>query len=94
MEIVLAILLLFGGITLGSSTTDKCGDDTQSTLVLPNADDTSGSYQINQVTHQSDPTGCHFDGSVIYRDLTVPTHGQIVRPIMEISDCDEDCPDE
>lgn len=94
MEIVLAILFLFGGITLGSSTVDKCDDDTQSTLILPNADDTSGSYQIKQVTHQSDPTGCHFDGSVIYRDLTVPYHTQIVRPITEISDCDGDCSDE
>ncbi|MEE9358614.1 MAG: hypothetical protein V3U62_10160 [Sedimenticolaceae bacterium] len=44
MEIILAVLFLFEGITLGSSSADKCDDDTQSTMALPNADDTLDSY--------------------------------------------------
>jgi len=93
MEIVLAVLLLFGVITLGSITTDKGGDE-QSTMALRNADSVPDSHQVTQATRQSHSTGCHSDGSIIYRDLTVPYHGQIVRPVIEISDCDEYSPDE
>ena len=94
MEIVLAVLLLFGGFTLGSITADKGDDDVQSTLALPNGDGVPDSTQVTQVLRQSDPTRCHSDSASIYRDLTAPYRGQIERPAIEASDCEGDCPDE
>ena len=88
MEILLAVLLLFGGFTLGSITADKGGDDTQSTVALPNADGVRDSHQVAPAMRHSDPTWCHSDKSVIYRDLTVPYDGQIERPAIKISDCE------
>ncbi len=93
MEIVLAVLLLFGVITLGSITADM-GDDEQSTMAMPNADGAPDSHQITQAVRQSDPTHCHSDGSVIYRDLTVPYQGQVDQPVLQAGDCDGDSPDE
>ncbi len=72
MEIVLAILLLFGGFTLGSVTADKDDNDKQSTMVASQEGRSAGSYPVTQVMRQSDPTRCHSGKSVIYRDLTVP----------------------
>ena len=94
MEIVLAVLLLFGVITLGSITADKGDDDTQSTMALPNGDGVSGPHQVTQVTCQSDPTGCHSDGSIIYRDLTLPYQDQIGQQASQAGDRDEGCSDE
>jgi hypothetical protein len=93
MEIMLAVLLLFGGFTLGSITADKGGDDVRSGMALPNVDGVPGSHPITQITHHSDPTRCPSDKSIIYRDLTVPYHGQIERPVIEVSDCEgsRDC---
>jgi len=81
MEIVLAVLLLFGGFTLGSITADK-------------GDDVPGSTQITQVLRQGDPTQCHSDREVIYRDLTVPYQGSFSEQVSQASDCEGGCPDE
>jgi hypothetical protein len=93
MEIVLAVLLLFGGFTLGSITADKGDGDTQSTVALRNADGVPDSQWVTRVIPQSDPSRCHANGVVIYRDLTVPYDGQIERPAIKISDCEggRDC---
>jgi hypothetical protein len=79
---------------VGSITSDKGDDALQSTLALPNADGVPGSYQVTQALRQIKPTRCHSEGTVIYRDLTVPHNGQIERPALEISECEGDCPDE
>ena len=93
MEIVLAVLLLFGGFTLGSITADKGGDE-QSTMALPNADSVPDSHQVTQATRRSHSTGCHSDGSIIYRDLTLPYHGQVGLHASLAGDRDEGCSDE
>ena len=72
MEIVLAVLLLFGGFTLGSVTADKSGKDQQSSMIASQDGRTAGSYPVTQAMRQSDPIRCHSGKSVIYRDLTVP----------------------
>ena len=94
MEIVLAILLLFGGITLGSITADKGDEDSESTMVIPSTDGAPGSHSATQTMREDDPTQCHSAKNVIYRDLTVPNHGQIERTVAEVSDCEGKCSDE
>ncbi|MES9897696.1 MAG: hypothetical protein ABW148_01595 [Sedimenticola sp.] len=94
MEIVLAILLLFGGFTLGSVSADKSDDEPQSAMAIPNRDGVPDSHQLTQAMLQSDSSRCHADRAVIYRDLAVPYHGQNERSAMEISDCGEGCTDE
>jgi len=94
MEIVLAVLLLFGAFTLGSITADQGDNHTQSSETLSNADDVPDSHRVTRAVHQKDPARCQSDGTIIYRDLTVPHHDQIVQPVIEIIDCDGDCPDE
>ena len=76
MEIVLAILLLFGGFTLGSITSEKGGDELQSSMELPNVAYAMDLHPVTQGTHQSDLIRCHSDGAVTYRDLTIPYHDQ------------------
>ncbi len=94
MEIVLAVLLLFGGFTLGSITADKDGDDVQSTMGLPNEGGVPGSTQITQVLRRGDPTRCHSDRAVIYRDLTVPYQGPVSAQASQAGNCEGECPDE
>ena len=94
MEIVLAVLLFFGGLTLGSITADKGDDASQSTPSMPHVDGVADSTQVIQALRQSDLMRCHSDRVVIYRDLTVPYRGQIERPAIEGSDCEGGCPDE
>jgi hypothetical protein len=94
MEIVLAVLLLFGVITLGSITADKGDDDTQFTMSLPNGDGVSGPHQVTQTKRQSDPTRCDSGGSVIYRDLTLPYQDQVGQQASQAGDREGDCPDE
>jgi len=94
MEIVLAVLLLFGVITLGSVTADKGDDDTQSTMALPNADGVPDSLQITQAVCQSDPTRCHSNGSVIYRDLTLPYQDQFGQQVSQAGGYEGECSDE
>jgi len=71
MEIVLAVLFLFGGFTLGLVTADNGGNDKQSTMVASQEGRAAGSYPVTQAMRQNDPTRCHSGKSVIYRDLTV-----------------------
>ena len=94
MEIVLAILLFFGGITLGSATADKGSDELESTRVMPSPDSTPGSYPVTQMMHHSNLTRCHSGKSVIYRDLTIPHHGKLKQPVVNAGDCEGECPDE
>ncbi len=87
MEIVLAILLLFGGFTLGSITSDNEGNESQSSMDLPHATDATDVHPVTQAMRRSNPSQCHSDGAVIYRDLAIPYSGQI-------GDCEVGCPDE
>ena len=87
MEVVLAVLLLFGGFTLGSITSEKEDNDPQSSMELLNATDTTNLHSVTQAMSRSDPAQCHSDGAVIYRDLTIPYSGQT-------GDCEGKCPDE
>ena len=88
MEIVVAVLLFFGGFTLGSITTDKGDEKSESTMVLPSVANIPGPHPAAQITHDSDPTRCHFDKSVVYRDLTAPFRGQNDRPGTGARDCE------
>jgi hypothetical protein len=88
MEIIVAVLLLFGGFTLGSITTDKGDEKSEPTMVLPNVVNEPGPHPVTQITRDSDPTRCHFDKSVIYRDLTAPFRSQIDQPGTGVSDCE------
>jgi hypothetical protein len=87
MEIVLAILLLFGGFTLGSITSEKGGDELQSSMDLPNVADATNLHSVTQAKSWSDLAECHSDGAVIYRDLTIPYSGQA-------GGCEGKCSDE
>ena len=79
MEIVLAILLLFGGFTLGSITADKGGDVAQHTTSATPVDGVADASHIHQDMRQHHPIRCHAR-TTAYRDLTVPYSGQIDRP--------------
>ena len=87
MEIVLAIFLLLGGFTLGSISSEKGGNEPQSSMDLPNVADATELQPVTQGMHRTDPTQCHSDGAVIYRDLTIPYSGQP-------GGCEGKCPDE
>ncbi len=77
MEIVLAVLLLFGGFALGSITADKGEDEPQSAMAQSNAGDVTDSSPVTQAMHQDDPSRCHSKGTNIYRDLTVLYRDQV-----------------
>ena len=87
MEIVLAILLLFGGFTLGSISSENGGNEPQFSMDLPNVADATELQPVTQGMHRTDPTQCHSDGAVTYRDLTIPYPDQT-------GDCEGKCPDE
>ncbi len=87
MEIVLAILLLFGGFTLGSISSDNGSDEPQTSMDLTSVADAKVLHRVTQAMRQSDPVRCHSDGAVIYRDLTIPYSGQT-------GDCEDKCSDE
>ncbi len=95
MEIVLAVLLFFGGVTLGSISADNVDEEVESSMALLDVDDVPGSLPVTPITHPRDPTRCNSDKSVIYRDLTVPYRGQIESSVIEVSDGEEgrDCSD-
>ncbi len=80
MEIVVAVLLFFGGFTLGSISTDKGDEKSEPKIVLLNVVSIPGPHPATQITRHSDPTRCHFDKSAVYRDLTAPFRSQIDRP--------------
>ena len=93
MEIILAVLLLFGSFTLGSVTADT-GDDGARSMTLSNGNGIPGSYPVKQTLRQVDPTRCHSDRGIMYRDLRVPYPGQTDQPASQAGDCDGECPDE
>ena len=77
MEFVLAIVLFFGGFALGSISADINDDDVPSTMALFDGESVSDSVPGTEARHRPVPTPCHFDGAVIYRDLTIPYHDQV-----------------
>ena len=84
MEIVLAVLLLFGGFTLGSITSEKGGNEPQSLIEASHVADATNLHSVTQAKSRSDLAECHSDGAVIYRDLTIPYSGQT-------GDCEGNC---
>ena len=87
MEIVLAVLLLFGGFTLGSISSEKGDNESQSSMELPHVADATNVHSVTQARSRSDLAECHSDGAVIYRDLTIPYPDQT-------GGCEGKCPDE
>jgi len=79
MEIVLAMLLLFGGFALGSATADKHDDFESSSMA---------------VSPTQDMRKCISDKSGIYRDLTVPYSDWNESQVFEADTCEGKCPDE
>ena len=80
MEIVLAILLLLGGFTLGSVTADKGGDVAQHTTIATPVDGVADSSHIHKDIRRHRLIRCH-SRTIVYRDLTVPNSGQIDQPV-------------
>ena len=87
MEVVLAVLLLFGGFTLGSITSEKGGNESQSSIEASHVADATNLHSVTQAKSRSDLAACHSDRTVIYRDLSIPYFGQT-------GDCEGKCPDE
>ena len=85
MEIVLAVLLLFGGFALGSIDSENGGGGSQPSIELPN--DATDSHPVRQTHGQIDLEQCLPNGAVIYRDLTLPYPGRT-------DECETGCPDE
>ena len=94
MEIVLAIIFFFGGFTLGSINAEQGDDDTQATMIMPNADSIPDSHQVKREIRQSEPTRCRSERTRIYRDLTVPFKGQVGRQSGQAGGRAGACPDE
>ena len=87
MEIVLAVLLLFGGFTLGSISSEKVDNESQSSMNLSTVANATNLHPVTQAMSRVDPIQCHSDGTVIYRDLTIPYSGQT-------GDCGSNCSNE
>jgi hypothetical protein len=94
MEIILAVLLLFGGFTLGSITVDKVDDASQTTSAMPDTDGAADSYQVSKTIHAMDPTRCHSGRAIIYRDLTVSYQDKPEQLTSQTSECEGECPNE
>ncbi len=89
MEIVLAVLLLFGGFALGSATADKGTDDKQFLVTASHVEGVGDSVPMAQVMRR-----CLSDKSVTYRDLTVPYYSHVDPPAVEANSCEGACPDD
>ena len=94
MEYVLAILLFFGGFALGSISADISEDNVPSTMALFDGEGVSDSVPGTEARHRPVPTPCHFDGAVIYRDLTVPYRGKVREQASHTDNFEGECPDE
>lgn len=93
MEIVLAILLLFGGFALGSVTADERDDVAQHITIATPVDRAADASQIPQDMRRHSLVRCN-SGTEVYRDLTVPYRGQADQPADAGSDCEgRDCSD-
>ncbi len=89
MEIVLAVLLLFGGFALGSATVDKQGDVEPSSMMASLTQAVS-----NSVRATPDKRKCLSDKSGIYQDLSVPYTGQSDQAAPKTDTCEGECTDE
>ena len=89
MEIILAILLLIGAVSMGPSTAGKGEAIAPSKPDLHQVDDTLELHPVMPAVHQRDSTRCHTNGDVIYRDLTAPYSATVNRLIIDWSDCDD-----
>ena len=89
MDIVFALLLLFGGFALGSVTAER-----DPSVQTPPSVAEVRSQEPPGLT-ASDPLTCHGGkAAVIYRDLTLPHSGQTDRPETPAGECAEGCRDE
>ncbi|MCP3887011.1 MAG: hypothetical protein GY700_16410 [Propionibacteriaceae bacterium] len=89
MEIVLAVLLLFGGFALGSATAEKNDG------VEPSSDGASHTQPIaDSVLATRGMRGCLSDKSGMYRDLTVPYIDQRDQAASKADTCEGECTDE
>jgi hypothetical protein len=70
MEIVLAILLFFGGLTLGSMQSSTEGSARQADAAQSDREDEVSVSPANPMAPRTEPM-CHTQ-EPIYRDLTVP----------------------
>ena len=89
MEIVLAVLLLFGGFALGSATAEKNDGVEQSSNGASHTQTIGDSDLATQGMR-----GCLSDKSEMYRDLTVPYIGQRDRAAPKADTCEGECTDE
>jgi len=89
MEIVLAVLLLFGGFALGSATADKQDDAEPSSMTVSATQ--AVSHSVRATTNKPK---CLSDKSGIYRDLSVPYTGQRDQVAPKTDTCEGDCTDE
>jgi hypothetical protein len=89
MDIVFALLLLFGGFALGSVTAER------DPSVQKQSSETEVRSQEAPVLTSIDPLICHgSEAAVIYRDLTLAHPGQTYTPEITSSECAEGCSDE
>jgi len=89
MEIVLAVLLLFGGFALGSATAEK-NDGAEPTSNSASRIQTSA----DSVLATPGMRGCLPDKSGMYRDLTMPYIGQGDQAAPKADTCEGECIDE
>ena len=89
MEIVLAVLLLFGGFTLGSATAEKNDRAEPSSNSESRIQTRADSVPATQRVH-----GCLSDKSGMYRDLTVPYIVQRDQAAPKADTCEGECTDE
>lgn len=94
MEIVLAFVLFFGGLTLGSITADKGDDAATAEVTQSHKDSVRGTSPLASGTHQNEPTRCQSDRAVIYRNLTVPSSHLMGEPASQINDADGEVSDD
>lgn len=89
MEIVLAVLLLFGGFALGSATAEKNNGTEPSSNGASRIQNTAGSVPATQRMR-----GCLSDKSGMYRDLTLPYIVQKDQAAPKADTCEGECTDE
>lgn len=89
MEIVLAVLLLFGSFALGSATAEKNDGAEPSSNSASRIQTTADSVPATQGTHE-----CLSDKFGMYRDLTVPYVVQRDHAAPKADTCEGECTDE
>ena len=98
MEVFVAILLLFGAFSLGSSTNNHADDDPSGLELTTTANerqDLSGKGAKAGDVEHTQLRDCLVDRhSIIYRDLTVPYENEIEMQTTRASGSEEATPDE